>query len=50
MWWQRASVQWLAKEDHNIRFFPQKVSNRKKKNHIDRFIKEDGIMCVNNKS
>jgi hypothetical protein len=47
MWCQRARIQWLNEGDKNTRFFHQKTSHRNKKNIIVRLVKEDGVVCEN---
>jgi hypothetical protein len=45
MWRQHAWVQWLIRI---CVFFHQKANNRRKKNRIERLVRADGQVCVNN--
>jgi hypothetical protein len=42
---QRSRVEWLREGDRNTAFFHAKASARRKTNHIDVLVREDGSVC-----
>jgi hypothetical protein len=44
MWRQRARIQWLAEGDKNTHFLYIRASKRKKRNHIVKLKRADGVM------
>jgi hypothetical protein len=43
-WHQRAKVHWLDKGDRSTRFFHQYASERRRRNRINKLVKEDGVV------
>lgn len=46
MWRQRSRIQWLAEGDGNTKFFHQKATTRRRRNHISQLTRPDGSICT----
>jgi hypothetical protein len=49
-WRQRAKVHWLEKGDRNTRFFHQYASEWKRRSHINKLVKDDGVLVEEGRS